>query len=167
MATFSDWLEEKIKEEEQKNKGPSMSFSNWTNKEKAQGTLKSSVDFNAPARGPLFSGTSAVSPAPATSSTLAKSNTDLQLEGLKANAIEQSDGNVWDEETLRLNRLQNERAKLLSYMTNAQKNQYNAKEQNARDAYIDSIRNDLNKKQGEDYAKEILNEKDKGNKASL
>ena len=95
---------------------------------------------------------------------LAKSNYDLQLEGLKANAIEQAGGNAWDEETLRLNRLQNERAKLLSYMTPMQKNQYNATEQALRDSYVEGIRNELNEKLGLDYAKEVLAEKDAGNR---
>lgn len=88
--------------------------------------------------------------------TFAKSTSDLALDRAIANAREQANGQAWDEESLRLNRLKNDREKLLSYMTPAQRGQYNSTEQKGRDAYIKSIRDELNQKLGTDYAKEAL-----------
>ena len=82
MATFSEWLEEeKNKQEEEEKKGPSLSFSNWVNKEKAQGTLKSSVNFNEPAQ----------------------TNSNTQATTPKTNITNQPSDNVWDENALRDN----------------------------------------------------------------
>lgn len=87
---------------------------------------------------------------------LAKSTSDLALDRAIANAREQANEQAWDEESLRLNRIKNDREKLLSYMTPVQKGQYNSTEQKGRDAYIKSIRDELNQKLGTDYAKEAL-----------
>lgn len=95
---------------------------------------------------------------------LQKSRSDIYLDRAMANAKEQSNNQVWDEETLRLNKLKNDRQKLLSYMTAEQKYKYNQTEQNARDSYVKAIRDELNQKLGLDYAEDILSEEDTGNR---
>ena len=66
------------------------------------------------------------------------------------NAAQKQAGSTaaWDEESLRLNRLKAEHNKLLSFMTDSQKAEYNALADSKRNEYIKSIQDELNRKAG-------------------
>ena len=66
------------------------------------------------------------------------------------NAAQKQAGSTaaWDEESLRLNRLKAEHNKLLSFMTDSQKTEYNTLADSKRNEYIKSIQDELNHKAG-------------------
>lgn len=66
------------------------------------------------------------------------------------NAAQKQAGSTaaWDEESLRLNRLKAEHNKLLSFMTDSQKAEYNTLADSKRNEYIKSIQDELNRKAG-------------------
>ena len=70
------------------------------------------------------------------------------------NAAQKQAGSTaaWDEESLRLNRLKAEHNKLLSFMTDSQKTEYNALADSKRNEYIKSIQDELNRKAGAEEA---------------
>ncbi|MBE6008655.1 MAG: hypothetical protein E7235_05600 [Lachnospiraceae bacterium] len=71
----------------------------------------------------------------------------------------------WDEEVLKLKKLENDYNKYLSYMTPVQKMQYERTPEYAKKDFIDNIAAELNMKQAEDRAREILEMEDETNKA--
>ena len=77
---------------------------------------------------------------------------------------QQNSQNVWDEDLLRLQRLQNNRSDLLSYMTPIQQMQYSRVPDNKKKDYLDTIMAELQAKKGLARANEIRNMEDSTNR---
>lgn len=77
---------------------------------------------------------------------------------------QQNSQNVWDEDLLRLQRLQNNRNDLLSYMTPVQQMQYSRVPDNKKKDYLDTIMAELQAKKGAARANEIRNMEDSTNR---
>ena len=77
---------------------------------------------------------------------------------------QQNSQNAWDEDLLRLQRLQNNRNDLLSYMTPVQQMQYSRVPDNKKKDYLDTIMAELQTKKGLARANEIRNMEDSTNR---
>lgn len=80
------------------------------------------------------------------------------LNRIKAAADAQGEGQAVNDESLRLNRILNERKNLLSGMTDEQKNIYDSLPERQRKDYLDSIEDELNQKAGLKEAEYISGE---------
>ena len=82
----------------------------------------------------------------------ARSKTTVYNDMLNAAQKQAGSTAAWDEESLRLNRLKAEHNKLLSFMTDSQKTEYNALADSKRNEYVKSIQDELNRKAGAEEA---------------